>query len=269
MYIRTRDRLEPEPATWLDGLAEHSGFRSAEDRVDEDGFEAVLAVLAGPSPWQEHVRENLRVARQNLPRRPFRIVSSKEFAQAMQALGEGGDIAHTPGVTDKRTGIITMQEFFGVNSRATFLGAALHEAVHWVSHPAGRGGKSHSTAYGILGEGRLEGLVECITRDILSAQRIALARPDRRGHQQRVPVARELLQRHGATLLARLLFAGDYREFLMLMNRTYSPAGWMEMGKLTTGNDPVQAIRRMNELRAVEQQRQPKPKIREFRWTFR
>jgi hypothetical protein len=104
MYVRTRDRLGRGQATWADGLAEHSGFRSAEDRIYEDGFEAVLAVLAGASPWQEYIRENLRVARQNLPRRPFRIVSSKEFAQTMQALGRGCDIAHTPGVTDKRTG---------------------------------------------------------------------------------------------------------------------------------------------------------------------
>ncbi len=269
MYIRTGNPLEPGRAMWSDGLAEHSSFRSAEDRVAEKGFEVVLAVLAGPSPWQEYIRENLRIARQNLPHRPFRIVSSKEFAQTMQTLGRGGDMAHTPGVTDKRTGILTMQEFFGVNSRATFLGAALHEAVHWVSHPAGRGGKSHSTAWPILGEGLLEGLVECITREILSAQGIAQARPDRRGHLQRVPVARELLRKHGTPLLAQVLFAGDYREFLMLMNRTYSPAGWMEIGRLTTANDPVRAIQRMNELRAVEEQRRPKPKVREFQWIFR
>lgn len=224
-------------------------FRSAEERINEDDFEAVLAVLAGASPWEEYIRGNLRVARQNLPGRPFRIVSSKEFAQTMEALGRGGDIAHIPGVTDKRAGVITMQEFFGVNSHATFLGAALHETVHLVSHPAGRARKWQSTAWSILGEGLLEGLVECITRDILLAQGIALARPDWRGHQQRVPVARELLRTHGVPLLARLLFAGDFRQFLMVMNDVYSPAGWTEIRRLTTANNPARAIQRMNELR--------------------
>jgi hypothetical protein len=241
-------------------------FRSAEDRIYEDDFEAVLAVLAGASPWQEYIRDNLRVARRNLPRRPFRIVSSKEFAQT---LGRGGDVGHAAGVTDKRTGIITMLEFFGVNSRATFLGAALHETVHLVSHPAGRGRQPRSTAWPILGEGLLEGLVECITGDILSAQGIALARPDRRGHQQRAPVARELLRTHGVPLLARVLFAGDFRQFLMVMNHMYSVVGWTEIKRLTTANNPARAIQRMNELRAVEEQRRPKPKIREFQWIFR
>lgn len=212
-------------------------------------------MLAGASPWQEYIRENLRVARQNLPRRPFRIVSSKDFAQTMAALGRDGDIAHTPGVTDKRTGVITMLEFFGVNSHATFLGAVLHETVHLVSHLAGRGRQSHSTAWPILGEGLLEGLVECITRDILSAQGIALARPSMRGHQQRVLVARELLRNLSVPLLARVLFAGDFHQFLMVMNHTYSPAGWTEIKRLTTANNPARAIQRMNELRALEEQR--------------
>ena len=140
MYVRTRDGLGQGQATWSTLLAEHSDFRSAEDRIYEDGFEAVLAVLAGVSPWQEYIRGNLHLARQNLPRRPFRIVSSKEFAETMKALGRGGDIAHTPGVTDKRAGIITMLEFFGVNSRATFLGAASTKPYTWSHTRRGEAG---------------------------------------------------------------------------------------------------------------------------------
>jgi hypothetical protein len=255
MYVIIRDELGQAQESWSTLQADLSGFRSAEDRVSEDDFEAVLTVLAGASPWQEYIRENLRVARQNLPRRPFRIVGSEEFIQTMRALGEGDDMAHIPGVTDKRAGIITMQEFFGRNSHATFLGAALHEAVHLVSHPPGRSRTQHSTAWGILGEGLLEGLVECVTRDILSAQGIALARPRMRGHEQRVPVARELLRSLSVPLLARVLFVGDFQQFLMVMNRTYSPAGWTEIKMLTTSNNPARAIQRMNELRAVEEQR--------------
>jgi hypothetical protein len=264
MYVKTRDGLGQGLATWPNRLAEYSGFRSAEDRIYEDGFEAVLAVLAGASRWQEYIRENLRVARQNVPRRPFRIVSGKEFAQTMQALGDGGDVAHIAGVTDKRAGVITMQEFFGVNSRATYLGAALHEAVHLVSHPAGRGRTQHSTAFSILGEGLLEGLVECVTREILSAQGIALAKSGMLGHQRRVPVARELIRNFKVPLLARVLFAGDFQQFMTLMNHVYSPAGWAEIRRLTTANDPNRAIQRMNELSAVEERRRNEELRRRF-----
>ena len=148
MYLIMRDELGPAHDSWPSFYGDLSGYRSGEDRVYENDFEAVLAVLAGPSQWQEHIRESLRVARQNLPRRAFRIVNSEEFVRTMRALGESGDMAHIPGVTDKRAGIITMQEFFGKNSHQTFLGAALHEAVHLVSHPPGRSEKQHSTAGG-------------------------------------------------------------------------------------------------------------------------
>jgi hypothetical protein len=50
MYVRTRDGSGQGQATWSTLLAEHSDFRSAENRGYEDGFEAVLAVLAGVSP---------------------------------------------------------------------------------------------------------------------------------------------------------------------------------------------------------------------------
>jgi hypothetical protein len=101
MYVRTRDGLGQGLATWPTGLAEYSGFRSAEDRIYEDGFESVLAALAGASRWQEYIIENLRLARLNLPRPHFLIVSGKEFAKTMQKLGDGGDVAHIAGVTDK------------------------------------------------------------------------------------------------------------------------------------------------------------------------
>jgi hypothetical protein len=237
--------------TFLGALSE---TRTAEQRIREDDFETVLTVLAGVSPWQRYIRESLRATRQNLPRRPFRVVSRKEFEHTMSALGHEGDLGHIPGVTDKRTGIITMQEFFGINSHATYLGAALHEAVHLVSHPPGRAGRQHSTAWGILGEGLLEGLVECVTIDILNAQRIALPRLTMRGHLQRLPVAIALLRRLGVPVLARVLLEGDFRQFLLQMHNTYSVRGWQEIQSLTTANDPQRAIQRMHELRAAQEQ---------------
>ena len=88
MYLIMRDELGPAHDSWPSFYGDLSGYRSGEDRVYENDFEAVLAVLAGPSQWQEHIRQSLRVARQNLPRRAFRVVNSEEFVRTMRALGE-------------------------------------------------------------------------------------------------------------------------------------------------------------------------------------
>ena len=245
MYLRT----PPFEQT----LGAFSETRSAEERIREGDFESVLKVLAGPSPWQQFIVPNLRVARQNIPSRPFRVVNRTEFEQTMRALGDQSDVGHIPGVTDKRTGIITMQEFFGINSHATFLGAALHETVHLVSHPSGRANRQHSTAFGIVGEGLLEGIVECVTIDILNAQRITLARQSMRGHTRRLPVAIELLRLFSRPLIGRVLFEGDFQQFLLLMHHTFSVRGWQEIQTLTTANNPQRAIQRMSELRAAQE----------------
>lgn len=235
-------------------LGAFAGPRSAEERITEDDFEVVLKVLTGRSLWQQYLTENLRLARRNLPSRPFRVVKRADFEQAIAELGGNYDASHIPGLTNKRTGIITMQEFFGINSRATFLGAALHEAVHLVSYPPGRGSQPVSRAFGILGEGLLEGLVECVTIDVLNGQDIALAKPEWRGHVKRVPVAVAMLRRLGIPLLARLLFGGEYQQFMQLMHNTYSVPGWEEIKRLATADKPERAIQRMRELSTAQQQ---------------
>ena len=249
MYVRT-NQFPNTLGTY--GLGAFSEARSAEERIREDDFESVLRVLAGASPWQQFIVPNLRVARQNIPRRPFRVVKRAEFEQTMRALGDQSDVSHIPGVTDKRTGIITMQEWFGINSQATFLGAALHEAVHLVSHQPGRGTRHNSTGWGIFGEGLLKGIVECVTLDILNAQRIALARQNMRGHLRRLPVAIELLRLFSRPLIGRVLFEGDFQQFMLLMHHTFSVTGWQEIQTLTTANNPERAIQRMSELSAAQ-----------------
>jgi hypothetical protein len=84
------------------------------------------------------------------------------------------------------------------------------------------------------------------------------------GHQQRVPVARALLRSLSVPLLARVLFGGDFQQFLLVMNHTYSPAGWTEIKTLTTANNPARAIQRMSELSAMEEQRHTEELKRRF-----
>jgi hypothetical protein len=238
-------------------------FRSAEDRVSEDDFEAVLAVLAGPSPWQQYITPNLKAARANIPGHPFQIVNSGRFTQVMADLGETGDVRNTPGVTDKKRGQITMQDEFGQNSHAARFGHALHETVHLVSHPAGKSPQGRSTVRGMLADGPFEGLVEAVTEDILQEQKIALAQGDQRGHPKRVPVVRQLFQtlaQHRIApvpFFASALFVGDMtvNQFLMQMHWTFSAGGWAQIQALTTNDQRDVAIRKIEEL-AVAQDRQ-------------
>jgi hypothetical protein len=233
--------------------------RTAEEPIREGDFGTVLKVLAGPSPWQNFIVPNLTIARRHLPSRPFRIVKHRAFIDVMAALGDSGSTSNIPGVTDKNTGIITMQEWLGVNSQATFLGAALHEAVHMVAAPPEQK-RSRTFGYSIFGEGLSEGLTECITIDILRAQRIALAREKWRGHLPRLKVAIALLLPLGVPMLGDVMFKANFQPFMRLMHQTYSVQGWEEIKRLTTENKPDQAIQRMNQLRAQQQRnRQPQP----------
>jgi hypothetical protein len=166
--------------------------------------------------------------------------------------GVPGNERNIPGFTDKQTGEITMLEW-GPNTGFTFLSAALHETVHLVSHPAQQG-SANSTAYGFLGQGFLEGIVECVTIDVLRDQRIALAKSELRGHQDRLRVAVQLLSTLSIPLMARVLFEGDLGQFREVVHHTYSVNGWNEIQTLTTENKSVLAIQRMNYWRAQQEQ---------------
>jgi hypothetical protein len=232
-------------------LAGFSGFTSAEEPVLEPGFNSVLKVLAGPSPWQEYILPNLAIAKKNRPAKPFSILSLREFTDLLTSRGIPGSERNIPGFTDKKTGTITMAEW-GPNTKSTFLGAALHEAVHLVSHPPQQGA-ANSTAWDILGQGLLEGMVECVTLDILLAQRIALAKPSMRGHQQRLKVAVTLLRTLSIPFLARVLFGGQRDPFEPVVRHTYSWNGWDEIKTLTTNNEADRALERMKFWRASQQ----------------
>ena len=232
-------------------LAGFSGFKSAEETVLEPGFNSVLKVLAGPSPWQEYILPNLAIIKKKLPAKPFSIVTLREYSDLLDNRGINGTDRNIPGFTDKQTGTITMVEW-GPNTKSTFLGAALHEAVHLVSHPPQQGA-ANSTAWDILGQGLLEGMVECVTLDILLAQRIALAKPSMRGHQQRLKVAVTLLRTLSIPFMARVLFGGQKDPFEPVVRHTYSWNGWDEIKTLATNNEADRALERMKFWRASQQ----------------
>lgn len=234
------------------------GFKKADERIDSDSLDAVWAVLVGDSSWKEYIRPAAEACQKNMARQPFRVVPPADYAPELAKLDKTASPIDTPGVTDKKNGIVWVQGYFGTKSREGMLGHALHELVHLISHEPGVSGKDHSTALGLLGNGLLEGLVELITSDILTTQGIALADSGKRGHQKRVPVVQELMDVYGigSRFLGPALFRGDQRLF-RIAEAGFTTAGWIEIQRLTTSDNPDGAKRRLKELRAKEEKANP------------
>jgi len=214
---------------------------SGGDPVHESDFSDVLDVLAGRSPWRDYLRKNLDVARK-ARKGSFRVVDVNKFHS------ETGYGTQTPGVTNKRSGDIVMQQWG--RPQYTYLLAALHECVHWVSAPAEQGATNGlSTAHGVMGDGLLEGLVEVITEDILGEQKIGLPKADLRGHQERVPIVRRLMETTSVDFFARPLFLGELTQFVQVMNSAYSPEGFGRIRGFATANLKKEALETITNLR--------------------
>ncbi len=222
-----------------------SAFSSGSDPVHKSDFSDVLDVLTGPSPWKEYIVPNLKTAKAS--KRSFDVLEPSKFQT------ETGEDAHTPGVTHKIDGSIVMQEWG--RKETSYLSAVLHECVHWVSAPAQQGAE-HSTAWDAMGMGILEGLVECITEDILTAQKISLpSNTNQRGHQKRVPIVRELLKTTSVPFFARPLFRGELTQFCLVMEFTYSPIGFKHIKNFAGANATDMALKAIAEWRAREEDR--------------
>jgi hypothetical protein len=223
------------------------GFHSGEERVY--GANGALEVLARRSPWQSYILPNLKIAKSS--RWSFTILPISQFVERT------GQSRNVPGWTDKQTGEIIMQDWSGSDSPShtpwTYLSAVLHELVHLVSHPPNQGAP-HSTAMQYLGTGLLEGLVEVVTEDILTAQHIALARGRMRGHQERVPIVRNLMETTGIPFFARVLFEGDGCQLTPVMEFTYSRAGWNGIRAQATNYQTRMALDLIRDSRARQEE---------------
>lgn len=207
-------------------------FKTGDDRVSdyEDDFKDVAALVAGESRWRQYIGKNIEVANGSIKTHIFKIVSSSEF----EKLGQDSEAA---GITYKQSGTITLVEYFGVNSRAAFLVAALHEFVHLVSHPA-KQGVSQSSAKGFLGEGLHEGLVQVVTEDILAAQKIAPSK--HKEYEARSAIVRKLLDTTDIKPFGNALFQGQIAD-LRFLHDMYTIRGFQNIQKFATLNDAKSA----------------------------
>jgi hypothetical protein len=207
-------------------------FSSAGERISiyEDDFEGVCQILAGASRWRPYIAPNLAAALKAFGTRVFQIVSAEDFVRNYAL--EAEDM----GFTNKIRSQLVLKEIFK-GGRETVMVSALHEMVHWVSHPAEQG--KQVTVMGFLGRGLMEGLTHVVTEDLLQDQGITqYSKPI---YAERVAIVRKLIERFKVELFGPALFQGHVNRLKPLLD-TYGSAGFREISELATKKDDKKAI---------------------------
>jgi len=207
-------------------------FSSASERISqiEDDFTGVCKVLAGRSRWQEFIAPNIGPALKKYPGRTFNIVSAQTFGQ------RGGLDAETQGLTDKVKPEIVFVEIFEHGGQ-TLMVYALHEMVHWVSHPPEQG---HGlTTWPVLEGGLIEGLTQVVTEDIFEAQ--SISQYWKAIYSERVAIVRKLIERFGIQPFGEALFRGQYQSLKPLLD-VYGGQGMQQIKTLAKANNSRKAI---------------------------
>jgi hypothetical protein len=207
-------------------------FGSASERVSvyEDDFVGVCQVLAGDSRWQKFIGPNVDPAIKKYGRKTFNIVSAETFGR------RGRLDAETMAYTDK---VKPEMVFVEINKGGaeTLAVSALHELVHWVSHPPLQG--QRITAWGFLDDGLGEGLTQVVTEDIFGDQKI---KPYYKAvYRERVDIVRKLIERFDVGPFGEALFGGSVKSLQPLLV-AYGSEGMNQIRTLATGNNSKKAI---------------------------
>jgi hypothetical protein len=207
-------------------------FGSASERVSvlEDDFIGVCQVLAGSSRWQKFIGPNVDPAIKKYPCKTFNIVSAETFGR------RGGLDSETMALTDK---IAPEMVFVEINKGGaeTLAVSALHELVHWVSHPPQQGHRI--TAWGFLDDGLGEGLTHVVTEDIFEDQ--GIKQYYKPVYSERVAVVRKLIERFDVGPFGEALFGGTVKSLQPLLD-AYGSEGVRQIKALATANNSMKAI---------------------------
>ena len=183
-------------------MSDEFGWADQKLRDSKSDSDAVWEVMRGTgSRWEPFIKNNWDAARKVFLKKyqdsGFTIVSPEQF---------DGD-AEASGITHKDKATIELKEV-GYHSGNTSLILALHELVHWVSHPPDQG--KDVTAGILLHHGLIEGLTQIVTEDILAAQKIR--KSEQEIYVERVAIVNKMMDRFGFELFGKALFVGHYSE---------------------------------------------------------
>jgi len=246
---------------------------SAERNIKEQDAPQIFALLCGPSPWSQFLRSNLNASLQSIPKqRPIQIVTDYDFARKYKDVFNAPAPQDAQGSVDRRNATIFLKEFPARNFGRSFVGIALHEAVHLFSHPPGRSNQLRATAYDFLGTGLLEGITQAITEDIQTAHCIKPMRERWQPYKYYLPVAREFIRIFTPAIVGDAYFNGNVTRLLRAIEGRWTFPSFRRLRMLTNqitdekGKD--QALQLIVSLEKAYLNR-PKPKISKFQWVFR
>ncbi len=235
-----------------------SNFYAADQKVGDSKTDSdeVWEVMKGTgSRWEPFIKNNYQTARDaflsKYKKHGFTIVSAAKFDH------DYADEKEAAGITLKENSSIVLRED-AYNSNATSLIVALHELVHWVSHPAGQG--HETTSIVLLGHALNEGLTEVVVEDILEKQGIRKTQWEI--YTDRVAIIRKMMETLGFELFGKALFYGHWSELRDAMVRVWA-LRTDELKQLWTfahANQSGEAIRFINKLN-----KRPQP----ITWVFR
>jgi hypothetical protein len=261
MYLRTRIGAEDPGALLGQAGAKpyKPPFTKGGEAVGEKDGQALLTILAGPSPYQDHIQAVMATQGSALPKDFFRIVTNvrSQVPAPLRGLFMASDHKLVAGTVDRWNRIIYMIQAPGLRN-ATRLEYALHEAVHLFAHPVipPRGSCPRiclGTFQRTYGVGFGEGGTQAITEQIMSAQGISQYYRDR-PYEVFTPPVRELIKIFSVDLFARAYFWGETRQFTQAMEGRWGQ-GWMQVAGYTSGKNPKKALEEIKKLETAHHDR--------------
>ena len=241
-----------------------SNFYSADQKIGDSKTDSdeVWEVMKGTgSRWEPFIKHNYDTAHgaflSKYKKHGFTIVSPARFDH------DYADEKDAAGITFKGKSSIVLKED-GYHTNATSLIVALHELVHWVSHPAGQG--HETTAIVLLGHDLNEGLAQVVVEDILEKQ--GIRKTEYKIYTDRVAIIRKMMERFGFELFGKALFYGHWSELRDEMSRVWSlsPVELKQLWTFAHANQSGEAIKCIDKLN----KRPPRlPRPQSLTWVFR
>ena len=260
MYLRVPEtnQLADPPATkqYKPPIGDGGKF------IREDDAGKILAILDGPSRYQDYLKPILTEAKSKLPRKFFRIVTSEQEVPAhlRGRFVKVGDKV-VGGTIDRSNGVIYMLPPPGRTSD-TRLEFALHEVIHLIAHPGLNlvDEQTFQSKYGVscihlndVGSfqrkycfGFGEGATQAITQHIMTDQGISWTQ-DQRPYKEFTPVVLKLISIFSPQRFARAYFWGEIKEFTDGMEFRWGP-NWLSAARFAVTGDTKRTLRYIDQL---------------------
>ena len=261
MYLRTSewDQLGEPPAgaqRYKPPIGDGGKF------IREDDAGKILAILDGPSRYQDYLKPILTEAKSKLPRKFLRIVTSEQEVPAhlRGRFVKVGDKV-VGGTIDRSNGVIYMLPPPGRTSD-TRLEFALHEVIHLIAHPGLNlvDEQTFQSKYGVscihlndVGSfqrkycfGFGEGATQAITQHIMTDQGISWTQ-DQRPYKEFTPVVLKLISIFSPQRFARAYFWGGIKEFTDAMEFRWGQ-NWLSVARFASAGETKRALNYIDKL---------------------